>query len=143
LFCFLLWILVQFGESDLDYLQSVGTFSSERDFRKDSVLLRFDPLLARPVPVTESQLPPAPEQQPAEDSAHKLDFLDHSLKQEPTSANNSVESTASASAGSEDFLKTELVPVEDDMNMSVDINMKDISAELNHINSEDINIKQK
>lgn len=44
-------IVDNFAESDFDYLNNFGT-TEERNslFNRDSVLLKFDPLLSRPVP---------------------------------------------------------------------------------------------
>jgi len=43
-----------FGDSDFDFLQNFGSNSSDQNFGRDSVLLKFDPLLAKPVPQTAS-----------------------------------------------------------------------------------------
>jgi hypothetical protein len=46
-------ILDNFGDSDFEFLQKIGTTSGADFVGRDSVLLKFDPLLEKPLIVTE------------------------------------------------------------------------------------------
>ena len=154
-----------FGDSDFDFLQNFGSNSSDQNFGRDSVLLKFDPLLAKPVPqttsnfeklaeedelVTEETVQEHPEKHilQAASNLEKLveedelvsetiheDSLTEYQQQETRSIENSFSSVA------DEF--PQLIP-SDIKDMSVEI-MKDISSDnekqINNLDCEEIKLR--
>lgn len=120
-----------FGESDLDYLQTFGSSAEARKslFLRDSLLLRFDPLLAHVVPASSKRLT-----ETKEEDDYVADFELKLPTPDVASKENSFDSVHEQS-------KRQLLEIEDEMSLSVDI-MKDISvdnktSESNHIECEE------
>lgn len=121
-----------FADADFDFLQN----SKSKELRnslipRDSVLENFDPLLARQV-LTETRLAPTKEED---------DFVaDFELKiptQEISQNSSSNITQESLHTSANDHSSHQLLPIEDEMSLSVDI-MKDINvdnktSETNHI----------
>lgn len=121
-------VLVNFAASDFDYLQNFGSTNDDRKshFQRDSVLLKFDPLLAHAVVVQQNdiKLPPTQEEDDFEED-FKL-----KLPVKESSKNESLEeapANKSSSSANNNSLQ-QLLPTEDEMSLSVDI-MKDIIVE--------------
>lgn len=68
LFCY--YIAVQFSGSDFDYLQQFGNCQTEEDIRRDSVLLKFDPLFKQPAFAQQSALAVSRLSIPLEEEEH-------------------------------------------------------------------------
>lgn len=127
-----------FGESDFDYLQKFGSADDRKSlFQRDSLLLKFDPLLAHLTSQNKRLSATKEEDDYVADFELKLPTQEE-VKEEPISENNSFGSCTSANEQS----TRQLLPhLEDEMSMSVDI-MKDISvenktSESNHIECEE------
>ena len=128
-----------FGDSDFDFLQKFGSNSSDQNFGRDSVLLKFDPLLAKPIPqVVSSNFEKLTEEDenliettPKDSQAD----CQQQLKEETRSIENSFSSTV------DEF--PQLIPL-DNKDMSVEI-MKDIASEnekqINNLDCEEIKLR--
>lgn len=121
-----------FGESDLDYLQTFGKGDTRKSqFQRDSLLLKFDPLLAH---LTAQNLRLSATK---EEDDFVADFeLKLPKQEEESSADNSQDSLHEQSR--------QLLSIEDE-SMSVDI-MKDISVdnkttESNHIQCDETKLR--
>lgn len=110
-----------FGDSDFDFLQKFGSNSSNQNFGRDSVLLKFDPLLAKPVPqVTSPNFPKLVEEDELSSSINKEENRQQQQQQEEHNKESSELSRLI-----DDF--SQLIPL-DNKAMSVEI-MKDIVSE--------------
>lgn len=130
-----------FNESDFDYLQNAGSDKQRWTLQRDSILCRFDPLLAqnndKRLTITQE------EDDYVADFELKLPAQDVSQsdsREFASSADNTFGSPASVIERS----SREVLPKEDDMNC-VDI-MKDISvenkiSESNHIEGEETKLR--
>lgn len=142
---FLLCLADNFNESDFDYLNNFGSSKERKSaFQRDSLLLKFDPLLAQVAPQGDQRLAVTQEEDdfvadlelklPLEETSHSDSREEHS-----SSANSTFGSVASV------IEQSQLLPAEDEMSLSVDI-MKDISvenktSESNHIEREEIKLR--
>lgn len=125
-----------FGDSDFDFLQKFGSNSSDQNFGRDSVLLKFDPLLAKPIQpqatITFEKL--AEEDELVCETVQK-DSITECHTQETRSIENSLTSVA------DEFPK--LIPLET-KDMSLEI-MKDIVSEnekqINNLDCEEIKLR--
>lgn len=134
MWCLLIYfidLLVNFGESDFDFLQKAGSNSSNLNVGRDSVLLRFDPLLERPVPVQQapSALFNLPEEDEQTTSVNEESHPLSELKEESTASNPVHEFP-------------QLNPNEKDMSVEI---MKEIAPEnekqISNLDCEDIKIR--
>ncbi|XP_070493429.1 putative leucine-rich repeat-containing protein DDB_G0290503 isoform X2 [Chironomus tepperi] len=108
-----------FGDSDFDFLQKFGSNSSDQNFGRDSVLLKFDPLLAKPIPQATTNFEKLAEEDELVSETVPKDSTTELQLQETKSAENSFSSVA------DEF--PQLIPL-DTKDMSVEI-MKDIASE--------------
>jgi len=128
-------LLDNFGDSDFDFLQTFGSNTTDSNFcGRDSVLLRFDPLLAKPV--LQTQQPTSRFSKIPEEDEKPLDKnIQHTAKEEEAKKS---ESTTSETI--DEF--PQLIPL--DKTMSVEI-MKDIvtenEKEINNFECEDVKIR--
>lgn len=145
-FSFIHWFTDNFNESDFDYLNNFGCAKERKSaLQRDSILLKFDPLLAQIAPSNGNRLTATQEEDdfladlelkvPVQETSQSDSREDHSV-----SANSTFGSVASVIEQS-----SQLLPVEDEMSLSVDI-MKDISvenktSETNHIEREEIKLR--
>lgn len=128
-----------FADADFDFLQNSKSKEIRRSLiPRDSVLENFDPLLARQV-LTETRLAATKE----EDDDFVADF-ELKIPTQEISQNSSTNITQeSLHTSANDNSSYQLLPIEDEMSLSVDI-MKDINvdnktSESNHI--EEIKLK--
>ncbi|CAG9803787.1 unnamed protein product [Chironomus riparius] len=123
-----------FGDSDFDFLQNFGSNSSDQNFGRDSVLLKFDPLLAKPIPQTTSNFEKLAEEDELASETISKDPIIECHSQETRSIENSFSSIA------DEF--PQLIPL-DTKDMSVEI-MKDIASEnekqINNLDCEEIKL---
>lgn len=133
----LMYFTDNFGDSDFDFLQKFGSNSSDQNFGRDSVLLKFDPLLAKPtIPqatITFEKV--VEEDELVSETVQKDSKTECQTKEETKSIENSFSSVA------DEF--PQLIPL-DTKDMSLEI-MKDIASEnekqINNLDCEEIKLR--
>lgn len=137
---FSLCLADNFKESDFDYLNNFGSIERKSVLQRDSILLKFDPLLAQVAQQNEKRLLATQEEDDfVTDLELKLPLQEvsqsDSREEHSSSANSTLNSVASV------IEQSQILPAEDEMSLSVNI-MKDISvenktSESNHIEREE------
>jgi hypothetical protein len=124
-----------FGDSDFDFLQNFGSNPSDQNFGRDSVLLKFDPLLAKPVPQAATNFEKLAEEDELVSETVQENPIAECQQQETKSIENSFSSVA------DEF--PQLIPF-DIKDMSVEI-MKDISSDnekqISNLDCEEIKLR--
>lgn len=131
------FVLDNFADSDFDCLEKFGSSKGARSSLRDSVLLKFDPLLARPTIHQPEQRLPAITQ---EEDDYVAD-LELKIPQQDanTSGDTSADSTISPNASVQERLTRHLKSAENEMSVDImkDINFDNKISEANNVEGEE------
>ncbi|KAG5682010.1 hypothetical protein PVAND_011405 [Polypedilum vanderplanki] len=138
-----------FGDSDFEFLQKLGKLPSD-DLARDSVLLKFDPLFEKPVPLQQlSRLSEAKEEESFSDLMLKeIDINQNSFDQDNKLVGNLTfsnidEYNTSSSSNNAKSMNVDIMKDISSQHNKIDSNLECEDIKLSSTNNEDLNLKLK